>query len=547
MNMIRHEQNGEPARERRSQDQMSQETEATGGAAEVVDGSMSGKGCEVNTGDLARKVPDLWGSPGVRAAIRAKKPGNAGGAKGGRKADSSSNMNRESLSASVPDKRDKQAEEALWRKLKAERGVWSEKMLIALHGGLKGKVWFSLIDKVWSQRTLQLAWEKVASNAGGCGVDNITVRQFAKDSKSRLLAVSERLKQGTYQPKSVKRVWIPKPGTKEQRPLGIPTVTDRVVQTALRMVIEPIFEKEFAPHSYGFRPGRGCKDALRQVDTLLKEGQVHVVDVDIKGYFDSIPHDGLMKLVKQRISDGQVLELITSYLKQGVMEGIETMDEDKQQGTPQGAVVSPLLANIYLNPLDWLMAQAGIPMVRYADDMILLCQSAEQAKQALAKLRKWSTQAGLALHPEKTKIVDMGQPGAHFDFLGYRFKRTISRMRLRRFIRPKSLANIRQRIKPLTRRTNGKSMDQILTKLNPVLRGVHEYFHHAWEGQLKEVDGWVRTRLRSILRKREKRKGITRGWERMKWPNHYFDRHGLLSLEQARRKKLISLRRGANC
>ena len=193
-------------------------------------------------------------------------------------------------------------------------------------------------------------------------MDGITIERFAKDSLSRLLAVKEQIKTGTYQPKPVKRVWIEKPGSREKRPLGIPTVTDRIVQTALRNVIEPIFEKDFAVQSYGFRPGRGCKDALRRVDELLKEGRTWVVDADIKAYFDTIPprrrkgqagvggrasHDRLMKLVEKKIADGRVLELIRSYLKQGVMEAHQ-QSEGGESGTPQGAVISPLLANIYL-------------------------------------------------------------------------------------------------------------------------------------------------------------------------------------------------------
>jgi len=194
-------------------------------------------------------------------------------------------MNREAPSAQVP-ARDKQVEGDLWQRHKAERGVWSEPMLVALERGLKGKKWFSLIDKVSRERTLQLAWEKVRRNAGACGVDGITIGRFEQNSQSRLLAVNEHLSKGTYQPKPVKRVWIDKPGSAEKRPLGIPTVTDRVVQQALRMAIEPIFENRFAEHSYGFRPGRGCKDALRRVEELLKAGRLHVVEVDIKGYLD---------------------------------------------------------------------------------------------------------------------------------------------------------------------------------------------------------------------------------------------------------------------
>lgn len=225
-----------------------------------------------------------------------------------------------------------------------------------------------------------------------CG--SISVGHFAKDSQKRLLAVKEHLQEGSYVPSAVKRVWIPKAGGDGKRPLGIPTVRDRVVQTALKMVIEPIFEHEFAPHSYGFRPGRGCKDALRRVDGLLKGGLVHVVDVDIKGYFDSIPHGRLLALVKERICDGKVLGLVESMLKQGVMEQMgEVEGTEGDAGTPQGGVISPLLANIYLNPLDWLMSQKGLEMVRYADDMVILCESATKVQEAYEILREWCHRA----------------------------------------------------------------------------------------------------------------------------------------------------------
>jgi len=228
--------------------------------------------------------------------------------------------------------------------------------------------------------------------------------------------VKKQLEAGTYQPKPVKRVWIEKPGSAEKRPLGVPTVQDRIVQTALRMVIEAIFEKDFAEHSYGFRPGRGCKDALRRVDLLLKQGNCWVVDADLKSYFDTIPHDRLMEQVESKIADGRVLKLIQSYLKQGVMEELKYF-EAGEEGTPQGAVISPLLANLYLDPLDHLMARKGWEMVRYADDFVILCQTQEQAQEALHEIQQWTQAAGLKLHPEKTRLVDMKQPGG-FDFLG---------------------------------------------------------------------------------------------------------------------------------
>ena len=451
-------------------------------------------------------------------------------------------MKREDKSASVPG-RDKQVEEDLRQRHGAERGVWSQAMLVALEKGVKGNKWFSLIDKVASERTLGMAWEKVRSNAGACGVDRISVEFFAKDSRNRLLAVREHLRKNTYRPKPIRRVEIPKPGSVEKRPLGIPAVLDRVVQTAVKMVVEPIFEREFAPSSYGFRPGRGCKDALREVERLLRSGHLHVVDVDIKGYFDNIPHEALMELVKERVSDGRVLDLVEKFLKQGVMaEGIET---EPEKGSPQGGVISSLLANIYLNPLDWLLKELGLESVRYADDIVILARSAEQARQALETISRWAEKARLALHPEKTRIVDMGQARASFDFLGYRFLRT-EKGRFIRLIRPKSKKKLRQSLKRHTKRANGKSMEAIVTLVNPKLKGWFSYFKQAHAGELGEMDGWVRMRLRSILRKRHKGKGRGRGHDHYKWPNRYFGNLGLYSLVQAR-EEVMSLRRGATC
>lgn len=464
-------------------------------------------------------------------------------------------MNREIPFAQVPE-RDKQAEEDLWQRHKAERGVWTEPMLVALERGLKGKKWFSLIDKVARPDVLQLAWEKVRSNAGACGVDCITVERFGKDSQSRLLVVNEHLKRGTYLPKPVKRVWIEKPGSVEKRPLGIPTVTDRVVQAAVKMVIEPIFENRFAKHSYGFRPGRGCKDALQRVDELLEAGNTHIVDIDIKGYFDAIPHDKLMALVRGQIADGRVLGLIEGFLRQGVMEGTELAktvndelserSEDPKEGTPQGGVISPLLANIYLDPLDWIMAGLGFEMVRYADDMIVLCRSEQEAKSALEKLRDWMAEAELTLHPDKTRTVDMGVADSHFDFLGYRFQRT-KRGRLMRLVRPKSLRKLRETIKPRTRRNNGKSMEAIVADINRSLPGWFGYFKHVEASALGSIDGWIRMRLRSILRRRRGLEGRGRGIDHQRWPNRYFTGLKLYCLLDAWESETTSLRNGENC
>lgn len=407
-------------------------------------------------------------------------------------------------------------------------------MLVTLQAGVKGSKWFSLIDKVSRLDVLALAWGKVQSNAGACGGDGITVERFGQDSQKRLLAVSEQIQRGFYQPQPVKRVWIPKPGSADKRPLGIPTVRDRVVQTALRMVIEPIFEREFAEHSYGFRPGRSCQDALRRVEELLQSGYVHVVEVDIRGYFDAIPHRRLLAEVERHIADGRVLGLLEGFLQAGVLG--EMAGWEVESGTPQGGVISPLLANIYLNPLDWKMAQAGYEMVRYADDLVVLCRAPEEAAQALASIRAWMAEAELELHPEKTKIVDMAPAGAHFDFLGYRFWRGRAG-KLRRFVRPKSQQKLRARIKPLTKRTNGQSLEAIIVQLNPILRGWYGYFRHASAAALGEMDGWVRGRLRSVLRKRHGGKGRGRGKDHQRWGNSYFAELGLFCLQETRARE----------
>jgi RNA-directed DNA polymerase len=404
-------------------------------------------------------------------------------------------------------------------------------MLVALETGVKGNKWFSLLDKVSRLDVLELAWEKVQSNAGACGVDGITVECFAKDSQKRLLAVSEQIQRGTYQPQPVKRVWIPKPGSAEKRPLGIPTVRDRVVQTALRMVMEPIFEREFAEQSYGFRPGRSCQDALRRVDGLLQSGHCQVVDIDIRGYFDAIPHQRLMVEVEKHIADGRVLGMIEAFLTAKVME--EMTSWEVENGTPQGGAISPLLANIYLNPLDWKLAQEGWEMVRYADDIVVLCREPVQAAQALESVRGWMEEAGLELHAGKTKVVDMAQAGAHFDFLGYRFWRG-QWGKLRRYVRPKSCQKLRGKLKPLSKRANGHCLQAIVAKINPILRGWYGYFRHASVAALKDMDGWVRGRLRSILRKRHGGKGKGRGRDHQRWGNGYFAKLGLFCLQETR-------------
>jgi len=396
-------------------------------------------------------------------------------------------------------------------------------MLTALEQGVKGGKWFSLIDKIHPERTLRAAFSQVAANKGAAGVDHVTVTMFDDRLEENLKRLSEDLQSGLYRPQQICRHYIPKPGSKEKRPLGIPTVRDRVVQTAVLNALEPIFEREFAEHSYGFRPGRGCKDALRRVDQLLKAGYTYVVDADLKSYFDTIPHDRLLALVAQKVSDGRVLSLIEAFLKQGVLDGLR--EWTPEEGSPQGGCISPLLSNIYLNPLDHLMAQQGFEMVRYADDFVILCRSPEEAANALALVQQWTAEAGLKLHPEKTKIVD-AQTDV-FDFLGYRFQRG------RRYPRPKSLQKLKDAIRAKTKRTSGESLTKIINDLTPRLRGWFEYFKHSYRTTFSALDGWIRMRLRSLLRKRMGKRGRGRGSDHHRWPNKFFADRGLYSLKTA--------------
>jgi RNA-directed DNA polymerase len=409
-------------------------------------------------------------------------------------------------------------------------------MLTALEQGVKGGKWYSLIDKVQSEATLKAAFTEVAANKGAAGVDHVSVEIFAKDKDANLRRLSEELRQGSYRPQQIRRHYIPKPGsTTEMRPLGIPTVRDRVVQTALRMVLEPIFERDFATHSYGFRPNRGCKDALRRVQELLNAGYNIIVDADLKSYFDTIPKDRLMDLIRQKVEDTRVLALIESFLEQGVLDG----DKEwvPEQGTPQGAVVSPLLSNIYLDPLDHMMAERGFEMIRYADDFVVMCRNPEEATAVLALVKEWTASASLTLHPTKTRLVDERKDG--FDFLGYHFEAG------KRWPRGKSLKKFRETIRAKTKRSSGRSMSQTIADVNRTLRGWFEYFKHSYHKTFRTEDGFVRRRLRSILRRQTHRKGSAKanGADQTRWPIAYFDALGLFNLQQAHLAACQSSRR----
>ena len=415
-----------------------------------------------------------------------------------------------------------------------EPEVWTERMLTALEDGVKGGIWFSLIDKVYQPGNLRAAFAKVKANQGAAGVDRQTIEMFEANLDTNLSRVAQQLADGSYCPQAVRRHWIAKPGSNEQRPLGIPTVRSRVVETALRNVLEPIFERDFAAHSYGFRPRRGCKDALRRVDHLLKAGNTWVVDADLQSYFDTIPKQKLLRQVAEKVADSRVLELVEAMLQTEVMEGLEHWTP--VAGTPQGAVISPLLSNIYLDPLDHELARNGYEMVRYADDFVILCRSEAEARAALAKVQAWTAQAGLCLHPEKTRIVDATQRGG-FDILGYHFERGY------RWPRRKSVAKLKATMRSKTRRTQGHSLRRTIETVNQTLTGWFSYFKHSHKTAFPALDKWIRMRLRSILRHRRKRKGRARGTDNVRWPNAYFVAQGLLSLTAARTQFCQSSRR----
>jgi RNA-directed DNA polymerase len=399
-------------------------------------------------------------------------------------------------------------------------------MLAALQTGVKGGKWHSLIDKVSRRETLELGWTQVERNAGAAGVDRMSVERFAQARECYLVELASALRDGSYLAQPVRRVYIPK--GKGQRPLGIPAVKDRVVQAALKLLIEPIFEHEFEPRSYGFRQGLGCKDALREVDRHLKAGHCWVVDADLQSYFDTIPHASLLAKVGKRIADGRVLGLVEQFLKQDIMEDMKRWTPTS--GSPQGAVISPLLANIYLHELDVEMREAGLVMVRYADDTVVLCRSREEAEAALARMRAWVDANGLSLHPDKTHLGDCRVVGQGFEFLGYRFEAG------QRWVRKKSLMLLRDKIRTKTKQTVGSSIACVIESLNPTLQGWYGYFQHAHRDTFAALDGFVRRRLRALLRCQQHRPGHGRCLrDHQQWPNAFFAELGLFTMCEAHR------------
>jgi RNA-directed DNA polymerase len=392
-----------------------------------------------------------------------------------------------------------------------------------LENKVKGGKWHALIDKVYAPLNLYTAARKVTGKKKAAGVDGQSCEAFEEHLLVETRKLSEEIKAQTYRPSAVRRVHIPKPGRpNETRPLGIPTVRDRVLQRAIVNVIEPILDHQFHERSFGFRHERGAHDALRIVEQKLQEGFVYVVDADLKGYFDTIPKDRLLTLVKQYISDSRMLKLIKLFLDQSIME--ELRQWNPIAGVPQGAVLSPVLSNLYLNPLDHLMADEGFEMVRYADDFVVLCRSQSEAEDALRMITAWVEEAGLTLHPTKTKIVDSRT--ASFAFLGYSFRGD------KIYPRRESLAKMKARIAELTPRKRNGSIESISGELNRVLVGWFTYFRHCRWTIYKDLDAQIRSRLRRLLLKRH-RKNPERLPRQQRWPNAYFAQAGLYSLREA--------------
>lgn len=409
--------------------------------------------------------------------------------------------------------------------------------------------WYSLIDKVYALANLETAWEKVQANEGAPGIDRVSVAGFAKDAPTRLQRLATDLRAKTYRPQPVRRVFIPKSGG-GQRPLGIPTVRDRIVQQALLQVMEPIFEAKFSKFSHGFRPERGCPTALSVVDRAVRHGYNWVVDADIGTFFDTVDHDLVIGAIHEEIADGSVLTLITQILKAGTAHPSVSDVEPTELGTPQGGPLSPLLANIYLHRFDVAMAEASYGLVRYADDFVIFAKSEAAATSALKLARQiLEGELKLALHPEKTRVVSVE---AGFEFLGYHYFADPTTGSIVKEVRRKSVHRFRENIRrrtprlitqrrvkakhvTLSRLSKNERVKRLIAGVNAHLRGWHGYFRQVWsrypETPFRNFDGFVRQRIRTAITGR-----VGPGWWNAKLNNQMLLALGLVSLDDLQRR-----------
>ena len=386
-------------------------------------------------------------------------------------------------------------------------------------GKMKNKKWYSLIDKVYSLPNLLESWCEVKANKGRGGVDKESIEEFEGNLNQNLKELHRLLKERRYIPSPVRQVLIPKANSEDLRPLGIPTIRDRVVQQAIKRIIEPIFERKFKDVSYGYRPKRGAREAIQKCKEYIVSGYRWVVDADIASFFDTVDHKLLMKALNEEIADGTLLDLIERFLKSGVMK--DGRLEATHEGVPQGGVISPLLANIYLHCFDSVMAERGYRLVRYCDDFVIFTKLGRKAERALQVTREiLEDKLKLKLHPQKTRIAHAHYDG--FEFLGCLFKAG--------YIRPKnkSIESFKDKVRHVTRRQQPKKLDMIIERLNPVVRGWGNYFRY---GNVKtlylRLDEWMRMRLRSFL---EKKRAVTHQNKRI--GNWQLKSQGLVLLQE---------------